>query len=119
MKHNLMSKMGYHASLHIFEETPSQYLPFSGNIPVLDKCYKKDYMDYVQNKMYVEDCPDWVQEATLTGEFIFTLELNFKDYLKNKKLLDKWSDMSSSDRATVLVRFLDSQSLGLSALELS
>lgn len=113
-----MSKMGFHASLYIFEKVPSEYIPFKGNLPVLDVCHKKEYMELVQNKIYVEECPDWAQEATNIGEFIFTLENNFKEYLKSVGKLDEWGKMKSPDKATELVKFLDSQSLGLSSLEI-
>lgn len=118
MKRNLMSKLGYHALLNIFEDTPSKYIPFSGQLPILDVSKKEEYNKYLFNEEFVEDCPEWVQDAVYKGEFVFTLDYNFKQYLKSKNMLDKWDSIKSSERATTLVRFLDSQSIGLESLEL-
>ena len=114
----LLSKAGYVVMPFIFSDKPSKYIPFKGEFPVLDRCNYDEFNTIVKEKEYVDECPDWMQEAINKGLFMQRLNNAFVEHLHTTDLFDKWKQMKSSDKATELVRFLDTQCLDLSSLNI-
>ena len=114
----LLSKAGYVVMPFIFSDKPSKYIPFKGEFPVLDRCHYNEFNTIVKEREYVDECPDWMQEAINKGLFMQRLNNAFLEHLNTTGLFDKWKQMKSSDKATELVRFLDTQCLDLSSLNI-
>ena len=53
------------------------------------------------------------------GEQIYLIDTRFSDYLEKANLSNKFNSMKASDKATILVNFLDNNSLGIERLNIN
>lgn len=112
----LLSQQAGRVTAYIFEEKPSDLMPFKGDFPIVPDWRTEEFYKQIHSHMYLEECPEWVQTAVIRGEKIYTMEKYFRQYLKDNKIENSFDDMSSSDKATHLVKFLDANCLGLERL---
>lgn len=115
----LLSIQGGRVTRYLFTKKPSSLIPFKGNFPILEDYQESAFYKEIQDHAYLEECSEWVQDAVLKGDQMYLIETRFTDYLKKANLSDKFSSMKSADKATILVNFLDANSLGLERLKIN
>lgn len=114
----LLSIQGGRVTRYLFTKKPSDLIPFKGNFPILEDYQTSAFYEEIQKHMYLDECPEWVQKAVLKGDQIYLIETGFSNYLKKSYLLDKFNSMKAADKATILVNFLDNNSLGIERLNI-
>ncbi len=115
----LLSIQGGRVTRYLFTKKPSDLIPFKGNFPILEDYQMSAFYKEIQKHMYLDECPEWVQKAVLKGEQIYLIDTSFSNYLKKSGLSDKFNSMKAADKATILVNFLDNNSLGLERLNIN
>lgn len=103
----------------VTKDVPSDLIPFKGKFPILPEYLTEEYQDTILKTEEVKDCPDWVQDVLVKGERIYTMDKEFREYLKNNGIsVEFFKKKSSADKATELYRFLDANSLTLNSLKI-
>ena len=115
----LLSIQGGRVTRYLFTKKPSELIPFKGNFPILEDYQQSAFYEEIQKHMYLDECPEWVQQAVLKGEQIYLIDTRFSDYLEKANLSNKFNSMKASDKATILVNFLDNNSLGIERLNIN
>lgn len=106
--------MGY-----IFDDKPSRYIPFKGDFPILPKWRLEEYNQNLDKCKYIDDCPEWMQMAIVKGERLRSIDEGFQTWLDKKGKLNSFVKLDKGEKANLLVRFLDENSLGLDALQIN
>lgn len=119
MSKMLLSIQGGRVTQYLFSEKPSSYIPFKGNFPLVPEYRTKEVYDIIHSHRYLDECPEWFQTAILHGEQIFLIERGFIQYLTKHGKLEKFDKMSSADKSTELVKFMNDASLGLDRLKIN
>lgn len=120
MEKILLSKQGGGVIVrYIFEERPSDYVPFKGTFPLLPAWRQTEYYNQLDSHEYLEDCPDWMQTAVLKGEQMVAIDQGFQDWLQKNGKLDNFFKLSKSDKASLLVKFMDENCLDIQRLQIN
>ena len=98
---------------------PSVFIPFKGNFPLLNPALEEKYYEEVSTSKTMQESPVWVQDIINKALKIKRIDDGFKDYLKYNGIFYKFQDMSNSDKATELMRFLNANSMTLDYLNIS
>lgn len=104
---------------YIFEEKPSRYIPFRGDFPILPAWRHEEYNKNLDSCKYLNDCPEWMQIAIVKGERVRSIDEGFKDWLRKEGKFDNFFKLDKGEKATLLVKFLDENSLGLESLQIN
>ena len=101
----LLSIQGGRASGYLFEKKPSELIPFKGEFPILEDYQKTSFYKEIQSHMYLDECPEWVQNA-------------FPTYLQEEGLETSFMKMKASEKSTILVKWMNDNSLSLERLKI-
>jgi hypothetical protein len=85
------------------EKTPSRFLPFKGNFPLVTPGKQILFFNGTDGKKWLEECDDWIQQILLKANRIADIENSFINYLDNKKI--KYGDylrMSGKEKEKVI-----------------
>lgn len=116
MEKLLLSVQGGRAATYCFKETPSEYIPFKGKFPIVENYRFNLLHQQIRDHRYLDECEQWVQDAIIKADRIFLMEKRFKEYLEQHGKLDKFQDLNNSEKATLLVKYMDSDCLGWDSL---
>lgn len=98
------------------QRTPSAYIPFRGDFPLVKEWQKDLYGREVTSGKDVSEVSPWVQDILYKAERIKNIEDEFVEYLEMNGILKDWAGMSSADKSTELIRFMNANSLTLDSL---
>ena len=115
----LLSIQGGKALQYIFLDKPSVYVPFVGDFPLAQK-YQRDliFKRITENK-YLDEIPEeWIKEIIVKGETIYDIEMAFMDYLREVNKLKGFSKLKNSEKADLLVNFMDKNCITMEYLKL-
>lgn len=104
---------------YIFEEKPSQFVPFKGEFPILPKWQMEEYFDNIDKRAYLSECPDWMQLAIVKGDRARSIDEGFQAWLKKSSKFENFKKLDKGEKATLLVKFLDENCLGLDSLQIN
>lgn len=91
----------------IHEKNPSKYLPFKGNLPLVNPGQEMLFRIGCENKTYLEECDDWIQQVFIKAQRIVDIERAFVEFLKDNNLHANYFKMSDEEKADVIQRFFD------------
>lgn len=114
----LLSIQGGRASRYLFEEKPSELIPFKGEFPILEDYQKTSFYKEIQSHMYLDECPEWVQNAVLKGDSIWAMDNGFRIYLQEEGVETSFMKMKASEKSTILVKWMNANSLSLERLKI-
>lgn len=114
----ILSKQAGRVLPFISSKRPSEIIPFKGDFPIVQGYQLKEFYTQINSHEYLDECPQWVQDAVLRGEQIAVIHNGFMEYLTGKNMYDEFIKMSAADKSTELVRFMDSACLGLDRLKI-
>ena len=116
----LISHYAAKANRYIFSKKPSDIVPFKGKFPIVEDYKLSDYNDEILNKEYLEDCSEWVQKVVIAGELMHSIDTGFKEYLNDSNIsIEDFEKKPNSEKANELIRYFNSRSLSLDALNIS
>ena len=95
----------------VYEKKPSRFIPFKGNFPLCPVWREDDYWAEITSGKLFKDVPEWCQDIINKGLKIKAMEDGFIKYLKDNALFQQFPKMSSADKTTELVRFMNANSL--------
>ena len=104
--------------LYIDKKRPSQLLPFRGNFPILNPAQMDLFRIACENKTYMDEIPDWAQQAIIKAQRIATIENGFKEHLLKNGILPEYMKMSGKDKAEEIKRFFNTTILDIEDLEI-
>lgn len=104
---------------YLFAKKPSSLIPFKGNFPLVEEYREREVYDLIHRHRYLDECPEWFQTVVLQAQEIYFIEKGFKEYLDSCGILKEFPKMSSADKSTWLVRFMDKNCLGLERLKIN
>ena len=84
--------------LYIDQKHPSQLLPFKGKFPILNPSQMDLFRDACAGKTYMDEMPNWAQQAIIKAQRIATIERSFQEYLIGRGILPKLRRGLSSSR---------------------
>ena len=114
----LLSIQGGRASGYLFEKKPSELIPFKGEFPILEDYQKTSFYKEIQSHMHLDECPEWVQNAVLKGDSIWAMDNGFRTYLQEEGLETSFMKMKASEKSTILVKWMNDNSLSLERLKI-
>lgn len=114
----LLSIQGGRASRYLFEKIPSELIPFKGKFPILEEYQKTSFYKEIQSHMYLDECSEWVQDAVLKGYSIWAMDNGFRVYLQQEGLETSFMKMKASEKSTILVKWMNANSLDLKRLKI-
>ena len=116
----LVSIYAAKADLMINSKVPSDLIPFKGKFPLLLSVLRGYWVEICDNTMYVEDCPQWVQDIILKGARMTDIHDGFVYYLKQNNIsIEAFKKKNKRDKATEIKRFLDANSLTPDSLKIN
>lgn len=104
--------------LYIDKKRPSQLLPFRGNFPILNPAQMDLFRIACENKTYMDEIPDWAQQAIIKAQRIATIENGFKEHLLKNGILPEYMKMNGKDKAEEIKRFFNTTILDIEDLEI-
>lgn len=102
----------------VSQKNPSPFVPFKGHFPLLSPALEEEYGKETASSKTIDEVPLWVQDILNKALKIKRIDDGFVEYLKFNGIFDKFSEMSSSDKATELIRFLNANSMTLEYLNI-
>lgn len=115
----LLSKAGAEAANYIDLKTPSTLIPFRGDFPIVPEWKVEDFWKAITENQFLEDCDEWVQTAVIRGKRIHDIENGFKSYLSDNNIpIEEFTKKSASDKSTLLILFLNANSLTLDSINI-
>lgn len=113
----IVSKVGARAMEFVFEEKPSDLVPFDGTFPIVPAYEKDKFIEEIEQHRYISECEDWVQAAIYKGDEMYRIHYGFSKWLSKSGVgEDNFMTMDNSDKATELVRYLNANSMTLENL---
>lgn len=103
----------------VSKKTPSRYIPFRGNFPLLQPWQEDAYGEEITSEKNLSEVPEWVQDIILKADKIRRMDEGFEEYLRTNGIFHNWFSLSSSEKATELYRFLDSNCMTLEYLNIN
>jgi hypothetical protein len=100
------------------EKKPGLYVPFRGNFPLLKPYNKEEFWQIVSSEKKIDEVPEWVQDILFKALNVKRIDDGFRDFLKMNGIFNEWLNMSSSDKSTELMRFLNANSMTLEYLDI-
>ena len=119
MKKIILSRAAGEASPYIRSKKPSEYIPFKGHFPLLDESLNDEWWKWINSTDTLQDCPEWMQQVIFGGQRIARMEKAFIEYLQQVGVYEEFLKMSSSEKSTWLVRFLNANSMDIEALQIN
>lgn len=115
----ILSIQGGKATQYIFKDKPSKYVPFKGTFPLAEP-YQRDliYNRIHENKHLDEIPEEWIRELIVKGEKMFDIEDAFQDYLRDAGMFDKFEKLKNSEKADLLLAFMDKNCISVEALKM-
>lgn len=104
--------------LYIDQKRPSKLLPFRGNFPILNPAQMDLFRAACENKTYMDEIPDWAQQAIIKAQRIADIENGFKKYLLKNGILPEYMKMNGKDKAEEIKRFFNTTILDIEDLEI-
>lgn len=114
----LLSIQGGRSSVYCGKRVPSEYIPFKGKFPIVEDYRLNELYKQIRDHRFLDECDEWVQDAIIKADRIFLMEKYFIEYLEKEGKLDTFHDLSNSEKATLLVRYMDSECLGWDSLRI-
>ena len=102
--------------LYINQKRPSQLLPFKGNFPILNPAQMDLFRIACENKTYMDEIPDWAQQAIIKAQRIADSENGFKEYLLSNGILPEYMKMDGKKKAEEIKRFFNTTCLDIEDL---
>ena len=102
--------------LYIDQRRPSQLLPFKGNFPILNPAQMDLFRAACENKTYMDEIPDWAQQAIIKAQRIADVENGFKEYLNSRGILAKYMRWGGEKKAEEIKRFFNTTCLDIDDL---
>jgi hypothetical protein len=112
----LLSIQGGRSAEYCFKKIPSEFIPFKGEFPIVENYRFNLLYQQIRDHRYLDECDLWVQDAIIKADRIFLMEKRFKEYLEKQGKLDTFQELSNPEKATLLVKFMDSDCLGWDSL---
>lgn len=97
--------------LYIDQKHPSQLLPFKGKFPILNPSQMDLFRDACAGKTYMDEIPNWAQQAIIKAQRIATIERSFQEYLIGRGILPKYMKMDGKKKAEEIKRFFNTTCL--------
>lgn len=104
---------------YIFADKPSQYIPFKGDFPILPKWRLEEYNENLDKYQRIEQCPEWMQMAIVRGDRVRSIDEGFQKWLDKRNKLLTFKSLKNTEKADLLVKYLDENSLDLTSLYIS
>lgn len=102
----------------VSQKKPSPFIPFKGNFPLLSPALEEEYGKEITSSKNLDEVPLWVQDIINKALKIKRMDDSFVGYLKYNGIFGEFNKMSSSDKATELMRFLNANSMSLEYLNI-
>lgn len=102
--------------LYIDQERPSKLLPFKGKFPILNPAQMDLFRIACENKTYMDEIPNWAQQAIIKAQRIADIDRGFQEYLTSNGIQAKYMKMSGKDKAEEIKRFFDTTCLDVTDL---
>lgn len=118
MKKNLLSKVASDSASYLFSKKPSTFIPFKGKFPILDDYLYSKWQEEFEKHAYLEDCSEWFQESVAKARRMSTLENGFREYLHDTGDYDNFTELDASEKADLLVKFLNKNNLTIEYLKI-
>lgn len=115
----LLSIQGGKALQYIFLEKPSVYVPFVGNFPLAHEYQRDLIFKRITENEHLDEIPEeWIKEIIVKGETIYDIEMAFMDYLREVNKLKEFAKLKNSEKADLLVNFMDKNCITMEYLKL-
>lgn len=102
----------------VSQKTPSPFIPFKGSFPLLSPALEDEYGKEITSGKYLDEVPLWVQDIINKALKIKRMDDGFVEYLKYNGIFNEFMKMSSSDKATELIRFLNANCMSFEYLKI-
>ena len=115
----ILSVQGGKATQYIFKDKPSKYVPFKGKFPLAEEYQQKIIYERIQNNKHLDDIPEeWIRELIVKGEKMYDIEDAFQDYLRDMGKFDGFLKLKNSEKADLLLSFMDKNCISMEALKM-
>lgn len=114
----ILSRAAGEANPYLRLKRPSSYIPFKGDFPLLDQSLNGLFSEWMEKTDDLTECPGWMQEIIFKGMKISRMEKSFIDYLKDQGVFESFLSLKSADKSTHLIKFLNSNSMDIKALNI-
>ena len=118
MKKTILSKAAANATAYLFVEKPSSLVPFSGDFPIVKDYQRDKWKEEFENNFWLEDCSEWFQDTVAKYQRMEVIHDEFSDYLDKLGKLDNFNKLSNSEKADLLMAYLDKNCMTLAYLNM-
>lgn len=119
MRNDMVSVLAGQIDRYVNLKTPSEYVPFKGNFPLVKTYQMDEYLLDIRSNEKLNTCKDWVKDVILQGQQIYLIENGFIQYLKDDNIFDTFDKMKSNEKADILIKFMNKNNLGLERLQIN
>jgi hypothetical protein len=103
----------------LYENKPSELLPFKGKFPLVDVNDQKNFLDRTMKAHYFKDCPDDIKLTTKKAEKILFFHNAFCDYLASIAMSHAdFKGKNPKTKQDILYDFLFANKLDIGILEI-
>lgn len=118
MKKTILSKVAANAKPYLFNKKPSSIVPFNGDFPLVEDYKQGKWEEEFENTFWLEDCSEWFQETVAQYQRMEAIHNGFYDYLETIGKLNDFDNLKNSEKADLLMKFLDKSCMTLAYLNI-
>ena len=118
MKKQIVSKAAGRAEIYLFSKTPSNYVPFRGEFPVVENYQRDKWFEELNNHFYLEDCSEWFQETVAKAQKMEAIDEGFKDFLQERGSFDGFGKLNAAEKSDLLLKYMDANQITLNYLKI-
>ena len=119
MKKSIISKVACNAPKFLFQDKQSGYIPFKGKFPIVEKYQIGKWEEEFKNHLFVEECSEWFQETVAKSRRMEAIENGFIEYLKEIGEFDQFFKLKDAEKADLLVKYMDKNSMDIASLKIN